>query len=662
MPPGAWSWRAASPGADGERTADAHRIPTGADGRPVAAAAQGAPCDPCRLRVGERLVVPGIDLEAGPTGLALEWADRGMPRLRATVPGRFTVTGLRTAEDRPAAPITVEVAADGDASPLAPAVAVAVAREAVAAGRHPALPALDPPHSRAIAGLALQDALQLGDDPRIASAFRTLASIDPGAEVSLGDVARAAHALRTTGDPEGAIRAWRAGLDAAFAAEASGVSAVEGISGPLVAVQRVREAALRYPDGPATGEALYLLPAQLLALADGGDVPVGFTATDVRLTAAAWDREFLATYPEHPRAVPAGLRLARNLLSIGAPRPAAAWAARVRASNPDAALVDGLVYLEALSRSESGDGTVAERLLVRLLDAPFPGPDGVPAPSVHRDDAQLVLGRLYEADGQVERALAAYALASDRPEAQRARLALQTPGLEAPEVVRLGMGEPATLALQVTNLDQLRIRAYAVDLRTLFLRDGGLSAAHDVAVAGVSPAWSGERPVDVGVFPATRRITLPLQGPGAWLVQLEGHGIVRSVLVVRSALALAATDGAQGRRVAVRRSGVAAPAVEVRALVGGAITPAVTDVRGVAEVPSGAAVLAWDGPHWAFTDPDGPAQGQVGMQGGNPADERGLGPLLDQLDQSLGAQQAEDTERDRQTFEGAAETLRLDAL
>ena len=313
----------------------------------------------------------------------------------------------------------------------------------------------------------------------------------------------------------------------------------------------------------------------------------------MRLTAAAWDREFLGLYRDHPLAPAAGLRLARVLLALGAPEPAADWARRVASANPDAPLIDGLVYLEALARTEAGDADDAERLLNRLVHAPFPDPSGVPGPSVHHDDAELVLGRLYESRGRIARALEAYGMAGGSEEAERARIALTTASLVAPPVVRLAPSEGAHVDLQVTNVNTVRIRAYKVDLRTLFLRDGGLGAATSVGVAGVSPTWSGTRSLSVGPFPATRRLDLPLAGPGAWLVQLEGDGVQSSLLVVRSALELAAIDAGDARRVAVRRSGAAAPGIEVRALAGGAVVPAVTDVRGVAEVPPGAAVLAW---------------------------------------------------------------------
>jgi tetratricopeptide (TPR) repeat protein len=670
VPAGAWRWRARPPG--GEPSADApaaraSRIPLDGDGRPIVRRTEGeGTCGPCRVSVGDWLEIEGVDPERGPSGLAVRWRSPGAVMLQAQVPGRFTVVGT-TAGGRAAGPLVVEVVPNEPITDVAPQVALAVARDAVAARRRLPLPDLGPKWAAPIADLALRDALQGDDDAGIAAAFRTLAATDPTADVSLTDVARAARAMRATGDHEGAIRAWRAGLDAAFAAEAAGIGRVEGDVGLLVAVQRVREAALRYPDGPATGEALYLLPARLLDLADRGlpaDVQAaGITATDVRLTAAAWDREFLASYPDHPRAVSAGLRLARILVTIGAPEPAAAWSARVGAANPDAPLRDALLYIEALARSESGDTAEAERLLKRLVFAPFAGPDGVPAPSVHRGNAQIVLGRLFESRGQVERALEAYASAGSSPEAERARLALQTPALEAPTVVRLQPGAPARLDLEVTNVDTVRIRAYAVDLRTLFLRDGGLSASRDVAVAGVSPAWSGERRLGVGAFPATREIGLPLDGAGAWLVQLEGAGLVRSVLVVRSTLALAATDTDEGRRVAVRRADAPASGVEVRALANGQVVPAVTDVRGVAEVPTGAAVIAWAGPHWAFTDPDAAPQAVEATEVySNRADDRGLGRLLELLEQGAQVRQSEDAHRYQQRFGTATEKLQLDAL
>ena len=204
-----------------------------------------------------------------------------------------------------------------------------------------------------------------------------------------------------------------------------------------------------------------------------------------------------------------------------------------------------------------------------------------------------------------------------RPHARRAHDALTRVRLEPAPWVRLGPGEPARLPLSVANLESVHVRAYRVDLRTIFLRDGGLDGARDVQVAGVSPAWSGRRAARAGPFPREVELELPLRGRGAWLVRLDGGGASASALIVRSALTIAWED-ADERLLRARRGDDPAAGVAVRALAGGSLIATATDLRGVAVVPQGAAALLFDGEDYAFTDPHArpPPPGGGGGGGG----------------------------------------------
>jgi hypothetical protein len=269
------------------------------------------------------------------------------------------------------------------------------------------------------------------------------------------------------------------------------------------------------------------------------------------------------------------------------------------------------------------------------------------------------LGRWRASRGDTEGALEAYlAVADVFPEAQRSAAALQEARLDAPPVALVDLGEPARVEVTAQGIDALQQRAYAIDLRTVFVRDGGLHGVRDVSVAGVSPAWSAERPLRAGTFPEARTLDWPLQGPGAWLVQLEGDGARADTLFVRSAIALAVTDLDGVRRVTVQRQGRPAAGVEVRAvLANGEVEAARTDLRGIAEVPAGAPVFAWDGPNVAFSDTLAQSRASGGYY--EPSDDA----LFQGVDGRLETQQRADQNDDQRKFDAAQPaTMSLEAL
>ncbi|MCB9673287.1 MAG: hypothetical protein H6734_27740 [Alphaproteobacteria bacterium] len=644
------TWRASGL-IGGDLEVVARRQPTGPDGVPVEASGASRPegCDPCVLSVGDRIRAP--------------WRLGAVADGIARVPGTYVLGGRRSDDGRYSG-LQVRVVADaglGVPSPTDPATAIAAAALWREAGVPTRLPeSTDRSLSAALATEAFSQALLVGDAAQVAERFRVLLATVPDAEVGLDDVAAAARALGDNDDPTTAIRAWRAAVDASFVSEVANIAPLEQQVGLLVALRTTRDAALRQPEGRAVGDALYVLPGRLLDAADQG-LPAevagaGITATDARLTAAAWDRSFLATHPDHPLATAAGLRLGRTLLTLHAPLPAHEWAVRVARAHPDDALQDALTFLDAAALTEAGSSDRAEPLLVRLAEHPFPGADGVPRASPYAGDARLALGRLQEARGRYDAALRIY---RDVPtdEARQAAEVLTTRQIDTPALVRLGPGQPAVIDATLRGIDQLSLRAYRVDLRTVFLRDGGLQGVGAIEVDGVSPAWTDTRRTGAGPFPETRSLTLPLSGMGAWLVQLDGEDAHASTVIVRSDLRLAVDDHGGTRRVDLRRGDRAVAGAEVRALSGYGVVAALTDVRGVAEVPSGAPVLVWSGDAVAFTDPDAPLAAAP-----SPSPARGRSGALDGLDRQIRDQRQLDEDRWEDTVRGASEALPLRML
>ncbi len=149
------------------------------------------------------------------------------------------------------------------------------------------------------------------------------------------------------------------------------------------------------------------------------------------------------------------------------------------------------------------------------------------------------------------------------------------------------------LSLDVTcrNLAELDVRVYPVDLLRLFPGRDDLGAVASVDLAGIRPVHQAKVTVGDGktvdLSERVRRVELPIDGEGAYLVMLRGDDRFASGLVVLTPMELEVTPSPEsGRmRIAVRnartRRGV--PGAQVKVI--GSRTPAVqlgqTDLRGV---------------------------------------------------------------------------------
>lgn len=650
------------------------RLPAGVDGEPVAAelplaASCGAQDAPCALAPGDALRLSHVEQPGHRLSGGLSWQEG---ELRATQPGLYRVSGLSTWTDegeQPAAPLWVEVSATVEA-PLDQAAALALAEQAAAAGSDPlpllaAWPSFDDWRTdlrpRAL-DLRFRAALDRGQG--VVPAFEALRDGAPHAALALPDVAAVARAYAADGRPGRAVDAWRAGLGAAFLAEAAPTRRLEERGGRLVSMKAMRDLALRYPAVPVVQEALFHLPERLAAMVEQG-VPVelsreGVGATDVRLLAAAWDREFLAWHPDSPLAPQAGFHLVQGLLRLRAFEAAATWADRVADAAPDDPVLDGLRFVEGLARSEQGAHAAARAALEAVAMGQWPQADGSRGPAGLRGDARFALGRLAEARGDLEQARRHYEeVQADFPEAALALRALTAVRLEPAPLQVWGAGQALSLPTEVANVDTVHLRAYRLDLRTVFLRDGGLAGASSVQVSGVSPAWSGRLSVREDPFPRTEELRLPMAGVGAWLVQVDAEGVERTSLVVRSGLTLSTDDGGDARRLVVRRGDRPAAGVEVRALDGaGQVVATRTDLRGVATVPTGARVLVFEGDDVAFSDPDEVSSSRGGWS--SDPDRPAQGDLLRNLDRRI-MQQRQDNEADYEDQFRPAKAAEIDA-
>lgn len=615
------SWRS-NPAPTGSKPGRVLRVPRTATG--VASArrsgvwpkADAKPAEPVVLGIGDVLVLADMPPPgwAPPPGLARV----AQTRLRAVTPGTMTLAGLKAGRDAVRSPVTIRIGADSPATGLDRESGLARAEHAVQIGADPTPWIAAWPNdgdwtnaSRAARRAQVRfDHLMTQKSPDagvLIDRFEALREARPNAGLPFEQVRRVAEAYRAKGVPKRAVAIWRAGLGGAFLAEAGLPRKVEGIGGLVASLEGLRRLAARYPGVPPVAKTTFLLPQRLDELAEQADLPeiltkAGVNRADLRLQAAGWDREFLALWPDAKERPQAAFHLVQTLQSLDAHAEAARWGKLLAAQHTDSAEYDGLVYLEGLSRLRLREDRRALSLFERLSTGEFPQADGSKGPAGTRDDARFALARLYEAKGDIKKAKKAYkAAASTHEDAADSAAALEEIRLTAQKLLRVKGSDAAKLPVRIANIDAVNLRAYRLDLRTVFLRDSGLDQVHAVKVSGVSPAWSGSVDVPKDPFPKRRRISLPLSKPGAYLVQIEGGGQQATSLVVRSDLSLDAGGG----RVRVRVKGKPAAGIGVRTAGSGEVGVATTDVRGVAQVEGDAVLAFTDDGHVAFTEPTG---------------------------------------------------------
>jgi hypothetical protein len=310
---------------------------------------------------------------------------------------------------------------------------------------------------------------------------------------------------------------------------------------------------------------------------------------------------FLVGSPGNPMADEAGLALVADAFELGDHARMVEIAERFARLHPASPLRDRFRYSAALGEFHLGRLDRAIAAAREIADSPARADGDDPEASANR--ALALLGRIHEARLEPAEALAYYRrIDGGIRDAAEAVEALTAKSLRVPEVtvVRPAPADrskpapanrtPLPLDVSCRNLDELDVRVYPVDLLRLFPGRDDLGSVASVDLAGIRPVHQAKAAVGDGrvdVAERVRRVELPIDVEGAYLVMLRGDDRFASGLVVLSPMELEVTPTPDtGRiRVAVRdartRRGV--PGARVKVI--GSQSPDVqlgeTDLRGV---------------------------------------------------------------------------------
>ncbi len=353
----------------------------------------------------------------------------------------------------------------------------------------------------------------------------------------------------------------------------------------------------------------------------------GITRSQLLLQSIRMIQNFLARSPRNPMADEASLALVGAFAELEDFQAVVRLSDRFARAYPRSSYLDSFQYSEALGDFHLGQYDRAIEVAGTIARATYKDAAGADQPSPNKWQAIYILGQIYDARRQPARALEYYKQVADRfGDAASAIQSYTRKELKMPEVTVIrpeprpavaagppgglraiaaadAPDPPATSGVTVDyrNIAQVDVTVYPVDLMQLYLTRRNLNDIAGIDLAGISPMVNKTVALGSGADfeDKKKRIDLPLNKEGAYLVMIRGENLHTSGIVLVSPLEIEVTEedmqavigpgavkGTPGRvRVTIRdaRTKDFLPKVEVK-VIGSAETQFLsgqTDLRGV---------------------------------------------------------------------------------
>lgn len=438
-------------------------------------------------------------------------------------------------------------------------------------------------------------AIRAESAPEIVRFFEVLREKNPELIVPLQDVLAVGRAYRELGEFERALLVFKAVLEQSFGKDLKVAGALEEQGEFLRSVDTLERLWMEYPETPATLAAYLGFAERLLSKA-----PVAHE--DPALRRAGADRaaltvrgilalqRFLSLYANDPLAPQAALGVVSAQLDLENYARVAELSETMAALYEEPRYADAFLYSRAVAQWYLGEDDAAEALLAGIGESTWVDAGGVRRPSENRELALYILAQIFHARRDFDRALASYErVEDDFADAREILEEFRAKRLELAEVTETKVGEATVLELGYAGVESVEVRAYRVDLMTLYLREKNLSQVASVNLAGISPTLETTAPLERALGPEERTTELslaPLEA-GAYLVLCRGGGLHTSGLVLVSDVELRVREDASSGRVRVtaldRESGDYLADVDVRVVGSGSGTfvRGETDRRGL---------------------------------------------------------------------------------
>ena len=254
--------------------------------------------------------------------------------------------------------------------------------------------------------------------------------------------------------------------------------------------------------------------------------------------------QFLTLYPNDPLADDASFSLANVLLDLEDFSRVVSLSNTAQKRYPESEYLTSFQYVEAL-------GFFSQHKYDEAISSARVVADGK---SKDRDLSRYILGQIYHARGDPDRAIEWYRMVETKnPDAQESISYFQEKRVSLDEVKVFRPDEDVEIIIKYRNIKEVSLQIYKVDLMKLYLREKDLSNIRSVQLAGIEPAVSDTKTLGDGKDYVDKEyeMTLNLTEEGAYLVICRGDDLFTSGLVLITPLKMEVQEDTVSGRVRV---------------------------------------------------------------------------------------------------------------
>ena len=478
--------------------------------------------------------------------------------------------------------------------------------------------------------------LELGPPAQVVRCFEIVKEKWPQEEIPFAKIMKVAAAYHEMGEYERSYLVFRATVESNFRRESTVAGFLEA-QGQFVRSVDVLSRLLReYPPEGYVADATYSLAQHVYAKAPTRPsppphrnaqawrrwhvryririAPEKINHVDLLHRAWAMFESFLTAYPDDPAADQAALADAGVLLDLKAYKDAAAACDLYAKRYPKSELLDAYWYVIGYCHFASGEHEAAIEMCRKVADTKRIDPaTGREEDCRNKWQAVYILGQVYHSLGKAVEAIGEYRRVEDKfADAKQAIEYFLRKSIELPEVATFKPGEPAEVELKFRNVAACDLKVYRIDLMKFGLLKRNLAGIAEINLAGIRPLHETSVALGDGkdYRDRTRKLALPLEEEGAYLIVCRGDDLHASGLALVTPLAVEvqadATSGRVRTTVKDRVADKYLHDVHVKVIGSGNedFVSGQTDLRGVFVadgISGGATVIAQAGPgRYAF--------------------------------------------------------------
>ncbi|TWT82533.1 tol-pal system protein YbgF [Planctomycetes bacterium CA13] len=390
--------------------------------------------------------------------------------------------------------------------------------------------------------------------------FEVLKEKYPDVVISFEDILRVAKSYQELGEYERSYLVYRSTVEGSFERE-SQVAGFLNARGEFVrSVQAMEKLVRDYPRESYIASATYALAQETFRRAaeankDETLKQTGITRVHLIGSSIRMLDHFVTTWPLDPENDEASFALATALVELEQHADVIDRCKKYADRYPNSRLLDSFWYMIGYSHFELGQPDEALEMCRKVADATFSVPEtGGTRRADNRWEAIYIMGQIYHSLGDAAKAIAEYTKVEERfADATEAITYFNRKEVELDEVTTIKPDDAKDVELRFRNIEEVALKVYRIDLMKFSLMQRNLDRITAINLAGIKPYHEDTVTLGDGKDYRDRikRLTLPLEKEGAYLIVCRGDNLYASGLVLVSPLTLSVQEDARSGRVRV---------------------------------------------------------------------------------------------------------------